>query len=340
MRCSCSFFTSLPVLLLFLLATAPLHAQNKAPQDFGFRYLQMPFQQDPVNILVLSQKGQEQKQKPLLLFIQGSLPIPLIIYDEQGIYGTFPFRTQELLQHYHLAIIGKPFIPVVIESKHLPPNFTFLDPETGQFPVEYSERNNLDYYVARNLAVISFLKAQSWLSSRQLVVAGHSEGSTIAAKMATLSPDITHLVYSGGNPLGRIMTFIAKTRAVEDAQAESDLLFWQYVVNNAESLDGSEGDTPKTTYQFSLPPLHNLMQLSIPVLVTYGTRDTAAIFNDYLRVETVRAKKTNFTYKAYSPLEHNYFGLTPTGELDYNNYNWDKVVQDWLEWLQLPLQKK
>jgi dienelactone hydrolase len=339
MRCPYSFFKLLLVLMLALVAADPLFAQNKAPQDFGFRYLQMPFQQDPVNILVLSQKGQEQKKKPLLLFIQGSLPIPLIIYDEQGVYGTFPFRTTELLQHYHLAIVGKPFIPVVIESKYLPPNFTFLDPDTGHFPLEYSERNILDYYVARNLAVISYLKEQPWVSNQQLVLAGHSEGSTIAAKMATLSTDVTHLIYSGGNPLGRIMTFIAKARAVEDSQAESDLLFWQYVVNNSESLDGSEGDTPKTTYQFSLPPLHNLLQLEIPVLVTYGTKDTAAIFNDYLRVETMRQQNTNFTYKAYPALEHNYFGLTPTGEIDYNNYNWDKVVQDWLEWLQQPARK-
>ena len=324
------------MLLVLLLAVLPLHAQQKAPQDFGYRYLQMPFQHDPVNILVLSQKGQEEKKKPLFLFIQGSLPIPLIIYDQQGIYGTFPFRTQELLQHYHLAIIGKPFIPVVIESRHLPPNFTYLDPKTGRFPQEYSERNTLDYYVARNLEVVKFLKQEPWVDPQQLVLVGHSEGSTIAAKMAVLSKDVTHLVYSGGNPLGRIMTFVAKARAREDAEAESDLLFWQYVVQNAESLDGSEGDTPKTTYQFSLPPLHNLEQLQIPVLVTYGARDTTAIFNDYLRVETIRKQKKNFTYKAYPGLEHNYFGLTPTGQTDYNNYNWDKVAQDWLEWLLKP----
>jgi hypothetical protein len=326
------------ILLLLLLPVlmypgGPLAAQTRPPQDFGYRYLQLVFQQDPVNILVLSQKGEEKKKKPLFFFIQGSLPIPLIIYDEQGVYGTFPFRTEDLLQHYHLAIVGKPFIPVVAQVNDVQENFTYTEPATGKFPVEYAERNNLDYYVARNLEVLAFLKQQPWVSSTQLVLCGHSEGSTIAAKLATRSPDITHLIYSGGNPLGRIMTILANARASEDAQAESDLLFWQYVVQNAESLDGSEGDTPKTTYQFSLPPLHNLLELEIPVLVTYGTKDAAAIFNDYLRVEVQRQQKQNFSFYPYAGLEHNYFGLTPAGEVDYNHYNWDTVANQWLEWL-------
>lgn len=323
-------FLSLGLLLILIL---PLAAQSRAPQDFGFQYLQFVFQQDPVNILVLSQKGEEKKKKPLFLFIQGSLPIPLIIYDEQGIYGTFPFSTSNLLEHYHLVIIGKPFVPVVAHVKDLQPNFTYTEAATGRFPQEYDQRNNLDYYVARNMEILLFLKQQPWVSNTQLVVCGHSEGSTIAAKMATLSKSISHLIYSGGNPLGRIMTIIAKARATEDAQAESDLLYWQYVIKNAENVDGAEGDTPKTTYQFSLPPLHNLQLLELPVLVTYGTKDATAIFNDYLRVEMLRQQKTNFSFRAYPGLEHNYFGLTAAGETDYNKYNWDAVARDWLEWL-------
>ena len=328
------------ILLPMLMSLAGrLAAQSRSPQEFGFRYLQLVFQQDPVNVLVLSQKGEEKKKKPVLLYIQGSLPIPLIIYDEQGIYGTFPFKTAALLEHYHLAIVGKPFIPVVAQAKELLANFTYAEAGTGKFPEEYDQRNTLDYYVARNQEVLTHLKQQPWASNNQLVVCGHSEGSTIAAKLATVSPDITQLIYSGGNPLGRIMTILANARATEDAQAESDMLFWQYVVKNADNLDGSGGDTPKATYQFSLPPLHNLEKLEIPVLVTYGTKDITAIFNDYLRVETLRQQKKNFSFYPFSGLDHNYFGLTPSGAVDFNNYNWDKVAEQWLEWLLLHKQK-
>ncbi|SKA04104.1 hypothetical protein SAMN04488128_102419 [Chitinophaga eiseniae] len=70
-------------------------------------------------------------------------------------------------------------------------------------------------YIRCNLAVISFLLQQPWISPSPLVVAGHSEGSTIAAKMASRSARISPLIYSGGNPQGRMLTLITRERAHE-----------------------------------------------------------------------------------------------------------------------------
>jgi hypothetical protein len=47
----------------------------------------------------------------------------------------------------------------------------------------------------------------------------------------------------------------------------------------------------------------------------------------------IRKKRTNFIFKPYLGLEHNFFEVKPNGEIDYENYNWDKVAIDWLEWL-------
>ena len=63
-------------------------------------------------------------------------------------------------------------------------------------------------------------------------------------------------------------------------------------------MDDTIGDTFKATYDFSIPPIQYLEKLTIPVLVSYGTKDWSAPYNDYLRVEMIRKKKRNFTFKA------------------------------------------
>jgi dienelactone hydrolase len=308
----------------------------KQAEDYGFRYFQVTYKGDPVNILVKSARGEEKIQKPLLLFCQGSLPIPLIIYDEKGGFGTFPFNPDSLSHDYHIAIVGKPYIPVLADIRILQNDFTYKD-STGNFPIKYIQRNLLTYYTARNLEVIKFLQKQPWISKKKLVVAGHSEGSTIAAKLASQSKKITHLIYSGGSPLGRILTIITRSRQSETDSiqyAEGHFKDWQEVVQRPGNLDASKGDNNKNVYEFSIPPLTYLEKLRIPVLVSYGTKDYGvAPFNDYLRVEMILRKKTNFTFKTYLGTEHNYFGLKPDGQTDYNKFNWDKVVMDWLKWM-------
>jgi hypothetical protein len=68
-------------------------------------------------------------------------------------------------------------------------------------------------------------------------------------------------------------------------------------------------------------------------LISYGTYDNSALLNDYLRTEIIRKRKTNFTFNAYIGLDHNFFGMKETGEVDYDNFNWDKVALDWEKWL-------
>ena len=295
------------------------------------------YQGDPVNILIRSAKGEENMQKPLLFFCQGSLPVPLILFDDKGGFGTFPFNTDSLSTLYHIAIAGKPFIPVLADIKSLQNDYCYRD-STGRFPAKYIEKNLLSYYAARNLEVINFLQKQNWITKDRLVVAGHSEGSTIAAKMASQSKKITHLIYSGGNPLGRILTIITRSRGKESDSvqyAEDNFAYWNDVVANPGDSDASTGDSNRNMYEFSIPPFTYLENLKIPVLVSYGTKDIgSAPFNDYLEVEMIRRKKTNFTFKAYLGTEHNYFGVNPGGQADYSQFNWDKVAMDWLKWLQ------
>jgi len=299
--------------------------------------MQTKYRGETIDILIKSKIGEELKQKPIFLFCQGSLPQPLIKKDGDKTYSVFPFKTDSLEIDYHIVIISKPFIPLVVEAKSLGRNFVYEDPKTGKIPKEYSNRNLLDYYVERNLKVIDFLESLEFVDPSKLVLAGHSEGSTIAAKLAVRSKKVTHLIYASGCPLGRIMAMVSQSRATEsnnenERYGESEFEYWEQVVNDRSNMDDTNGDTYKATFDFSIPPIQYLEKLTIPVLVCYGTKDWSAPYNDYLRVEMLRQKKNNFTYKAYIGLEHNFFPLTSTGQPNYEIFNWDNIANEWWKW--------
>ncbi len=323
------------LLLLLFFATGQGLSQIPRPEDFGYRHLRTVFKGDTVHVLVLSKRGEEHQRKPLFLFDQGSLPKPLIITDDQGPFGVFPFKTDGLTAEYHLAIIGKPAVPVVATRESLLPDFQYADPATGLPPRDYSTRDNVDYYVRRNRTVIRFLKAQAWIDDKRLVLAGHSAGATVMTRLATKLKAATHLILSSGNPAGRMLSVLGQLRAADPTgvKAEATFRYWEDVVASPKSAAAGGGDTIATAYSFSVPVGQLIKKLRIPVLITYGTRDYCAPFNDCLRVELIRARKRHVQFRAYPGLEHNYIGFKPDGTLDYDNFNWDRVAGDWHRWL-------
>jgi len=83
-------------ILSFILAVH-LSGQLITPESIGFKHLQTIFKKENIDILIKSKKGEELTPKPLFLFIQGSLPRPLIIiYDSTHTYPVFPFKLDSL----------------------------------------------------------------------------------------------------------------------------------------------------------------------------------------------------------------------------------------------------
>lgn len=315
-----------------------LFAQIPKAADYGVRHMIFSFESLPVDILIQSKSGEEMRKKPLFFFCQGSLPQPLLKYDEHGLCGIFPFNPEVLLKNYHLVIVGKPSVPLIRSTKALGAQYCFLD-SLGQFPKDYVTRNLPAYYVRRNIAVIQFLHKQTWVDQNQLVVAGHSEGSTIAALMATSYKGVTQLIYSGGNPCGRILSIIEEARYKEldtdsTRYAEDWYQEWQKIVEDKTNMDMTSGDTYQATYTFSQPMMESLLQLKIPVLVSYGTADWSAPFTDYLRVEAIRKGKKNIGFKPYPGTDHNYFPINKDRQVNTAFFNWDRVASDWAQWLE------
>jgi len=328
------------LIISFIFFRISLFGQDKRSEDYGFRHLHTTYKSDPVDILIKSKEGEEKIKKPLFLFCQGSLPVPLIIkYDKNGktgIYHVFVFNPDSLSKDYHLVIINKPYVPLVAEEKSLNSDLSYSD-STGKFPKKYIARNLLTYYVKRNIAVLKFLRKQQWVAKDELVVAGHSEGSTVAAKIAYEYSKVTELIYASGNPLGRIMTLVERSRENEtdsSKTAENIFQYWKNIIANPGDMS-FPGDTYKLTYQYSYPPPMNyLKKIRIPVLISYGTKDYGLAYaDDYFRIEMLRLKKTNFTFQDYVGVEHNFFPLKTNGEINYDIFNWDKVADDWRNWL-------
>jgi dienelactone hydrolase len=313
-----------------------LPAQPRVPETFHYRPYSFLFRKDSVHLAVLSKKGEEHVKKPLFLFIQGSLPKPAVIYAKEGVYSPFGFDPNPYLDQYHFVVIAKPGIPLMAPDTALERDFTYRDPATGGVPRPYCEGNHLDYYTDRNKSALAFLARQPWADKRRIVVAGHSEGATIGAALAAASKKVTHLVFLSGNPLGRVMTMLGQARRAEtdrEPQAENIFAYWQAILEDPANDDCSRGDSNKTTRSFARPPKDNLEKLKIPVLVGFGTADYSAPFNDFLRLEMMRQKKTNFAFKSYIGMEHNFFGLKENGTVDHQNFNWEKVAADMFQWL-------
>lgn len=326
------------LLLALLLRWLPTLAQLKTPADFGYRHLTMRYKGDPVDVLVLSKKGEELKRKPVFLFVQGSLPVPLIFYDEKGPYRTFPFtrKADEYAADYHLVIISKPGIPLIVSTKNLTTQFTYYDPKTGLPPVAYCQRNYLEYYVGRDAAVLRYLAHQPWVEAGNITAMGHSEGAPIVARLARFSPHLRRIIYLNGSSLGRQLTMLPGSGLPGDTTGnEAEFERWRRIVAAPRAYDCAQpGDSPLTTASFSeaQTPIEDFKHCRIPVFVGYGSRDDAAISNDYLHLEMIRAGKQQFTFRVYAGLEHNFFGFT-NGKVDYEKEHWDEVTRDFFTWM-------
>lgn len=89
--------------------------------------------------------------------------------------------------------------------------------------------------------------------------------------------------------------------------SEEEIKYWEAVVKNKSDMNGSQEDTHRATFEFSQPPIEYLEKLKIPVLVSYGTKDWSAPFNDFIRVDFIRRGKNNSTFQPYVGTEHNFF---------------------------------
>lgn len=324
----------------FFIATISLSFGQKTIEDFGYRQLPTIYQGDTVDILIHSKKGEENVKKPLFLMIQGSGSKPLIMYDSTSRYELFFFPKNLLEKQYHIAIINKTGIPAIAELKMLNNKKQFVNKKTNRPPKKYTQNYNTDYYTKRNNTVLDYLLTKSWIDSSKIVLAGHSDGSSIAVRMASTNPKITQLIYSGGTPyFSRIIHMIGQEREIESPSdsinwVEKTFDYWQNTLQDTLNTLRVDGwNSYKGTYSFSQNENLLFKKLTIPTLLIYGTKDPACPYNDMFRVEIIREGIKNIQFKAYVGLNHNYFFVNKDNTINYKIDNWSKITADCLEWI-------
>lgn len=281
-------------------------------------------------------------KKPVFLFVQGSLPIPLFVdFGEQGVYpmplGNFDLKTMH--SHYHIVTISMPKIPVLVSRNHVNEQYMYIADSTikNSVPDAYLKADYLENYVNRANKVIDFLRKQKWVDNSRLVAAGHSQGSRIVAELAATNPKITHAGLFGFSPLGRVQEqvwlnykeFILGHLTWEEYEAKQNQ---QTEFQKQISADKGEDIGLIPWKSFTGIGFERLAQIKTPVYIALATEDKCAFLNELIPIYFIQSGKMNYELKRYNGLEHNYFPILPDGKVDYENGKWGEVMNAFVTW--------
>lgn len=329
---------------LFLFLILPfkigsLTAQTNLKIAEGYTHFQIKLKNDTIDFVIAETNFAV--KKPILLFCQGSQPVPLFFdFPEQGIIPVTlnNFDVNEMKKKYHIAVISMPKTPVTVGLDHLNKSYNYVLDTTQEYSYspEFVKADYLDNYVFRANQVLKFLNKQKWVDKNQLVVAGHSQGSHVALGIAKTNKQVTHLGLFGFNPLGRIDQYLRMARKQVEAGnitwKEADSIQKVRINEYQEIYKSSDAPFAKSWKSFSKSQLNDLKALEIPVYIAYGTSDINSDFCDLLPLYFIEEGKTNYQLKRYPNLEHNFFPLLPNGYPDYQNGYWREVMNTFIHW--------
>lgn len=314
----------------------------------GYTHFQTTLKKDTIDFVVA--ETNLTVKKPVLLFCQGSQPVPLFFdFPDQGIIPVTlnNFDVSEMKKNYHVVVISMPKTPVTVGWDHLNKQYNYVLDTASEYSYdpEFVKADYLENYVARANQVLKYLSKQKWVDNGQLVVAGHSQGSHVALGLAHANKNVTHLGLFGFNPLGRIDQYIRMARK----QAEAGEITWQ----QADSIQKEHYEEYQSYYKpdstqysafsnswksFSKSQLNELINLEIPVYIAYGSNDINGDFCDLLPLYFIEKGKSNYRVLRYPNLEHNFFPIDKNGNPDYQNGRWFVVMNEFVFW-SVPLKK-
>lgn len=329
-------------LISILLAFSTVGYSQKNVKGTTYSHFQLKLKKDTINFVIADTNLNV--TKPLLLFCQGSQPVPLFFdFKEKGVFpvSLSNFDVDELNKYYHVAVISMPNIPLIVGEDHLNSRYNFVTDTSSQYsyPLEYLKADYSENYMNRANKVLKFLRNQKWINSDKIVVAGHSQGSRVAVGIASTNKHVTELGLFGYNPNGRIDQSIRQIRknaeAGEITWEEADSLqqeeykFYK-LIQNADSIEVHPSLTSWNS--FSKPTINKLVQLKIPVYIAYGSEDIVADFCDLLPIYFIEKNKNNYTIKRYPNLEHNFFPVNDNGMPNRSDGKWKLVMNEFIKW--------
>jgi hypothetical protein len=305
-------------------------------QDLGLvkniaaRHFQLKTTKDTIDFVLIN--GNIDTIKPVLIFCQGSKPMPLITIELNGnkfftLMTNFDYK--KISKNYHLIL-----------SK----DYCFITDTSNQqsYSTMYLKNNYADNYIRRTKDVINYLYKQKWVRPNKIILFGHSQGSTVAVGASLNNAKVYKVGYASGNPLGRIDQLVRERRKLindgkltqEEGQSQIESIYemWRQINESPNAITTEFGDPNKTWTSFSIPNIDNLLNLKQPLYVVYGTADITSSFCDLLPIYFIRSHKNNLTLKPYTGLEHNFFDIDKNGRPIYTKGHWQEVMNDFIKW--------
>jgi hypothetical protein len=329
---------------IFISCFLPVHAVGQNPDVINRQavHFQLKSDKDTVDFIVIDTAVRQ--KRPVFLFCQGSLPIPLFVHTSlNGVFmiggGVTNFDVEAIKEHYHLVIISMPKTPLIADEKNLNASYAFIPDSTRpqQPSVAFQRADYLENYVQRAEKVIKFLWRQDWVDHSRLVVAGHSQGSKVAPGIALANKHVTHVGLFGANPFGRIDQMVRQERK----EAEQKKITWDEADKRTanlykyySSISGATVPDPSDIAwkSFSEPELGDWLKIKRPIYLAYGSNDITSDLCDLVPLFFINKHKDNLTYKRYPGLEHNFFEVDGNGRPDYGKGHWPEVMEAFVQW--------
>lgn len=318
-----------------------LYSQKLTPEMFGFESysIQTGEYSDVSYYLTADSTG---IKKPLLVYLDGSGANPLFQKFDDGYGSTVVFDYQTLQDDYRILLISKPGVPFIDNVDSDDNGFPFY-----KEPIEYKEKLSFHWRLESADIIIKKLIKENIIDTSKVVVFGGSEGAQVAPSLAKINPYITHLILFGGNGLNQLIDPIAKARMKAtrgeiseiDAQNEVDSLFLEYekIYNDPKNTDKDWwGHTYKRWSSFTeRDPYKELLELDIPVYMANGSLDDNTVLSaDYIKLEFIKHKKNNLTYKTYPNYDHQFNEIIiENGQFIEAKPMLDLVLKNTFRWL-------
>ena len=310
---------------LFLFSTIIFSQNIDGISDFN--KIEIVAKNDTITFI---QNTSNKNNKPTIVFVQGSLPISLILKDNNDLWINLPFDYTKFDKDVNLIIINRKGVPLISEYN----DYSKLQNNPSN---KYLKNDNLYYRVFQVEEVLKYLKKQKWIEKEKLFIVGHSEGYRVAAKVAERNPKIKKIACLAADPLNRISENIIRLQQ-ENITLENDSLrvlkIYKEIKDykNLKNFNVLENDMMNFVSYNENPPINSFKKYKNPLLISYGTNDVRAFNNNLL---PLLINKKNLELKIYPDLDHNFIKkeFDNEGNPLEDSYHWDRIFKDVVDWL-------
>ena len=310
---------------LFLFSTIIFSQNIDGISDFN--KIEIVAKNDTITFI---QNTSNKNNKPTIVFVQGSLPISLILKDNNDLWINLPFDYTKFDKDVNIIIINRKGVPLISEYN----DYSKLQNNPSN---KYLKNDNLYYRVFQVEEVLKYLKKQKWIEKEKLFIVGHSEGYRVAAKVAERNPKIKKIACLAADPLNRISENIIRLQQ-ENIALENDSIRVSKIYKeindykNLKNFNVKEKDMMNFVSYNENPPINSFKKYKNPVLISYGTNDVRAFNNNLL---PLIIDKKNLYLKIYPDLDHNFYKkeFDKEGKPLEDSYHWDRIFKDVVDWL-------